>query len=125
MKRGRHPSSPLGESVMAKTLALVFAATFMTAGVQAAKPMIEAPVKRTVRPAVGFDEVLKSIAFEISVCRRLHGVMTKIAAATMKDGRLDITGEASLNPIDKYPMKAPPTPEQLKSLIGKPICDPN
>ncbi|MCK9380924.1 MAG: hypothetical protein M0P95_07630 [Sulfuritalea sp.] len=83
------------------------------------------PKKRTTLPVVTFEQVLKNIAFEITGCNRLHGVMTKIKSATMRDNLLDIKGEVNLASIDAYPMKAAPTKEQLKSLIGKAICDPN
>jgi hypothetical protein len=83
------------------------------------------PKKRTAPPAITFDEALKKIDVEITVCKRIHGVMTKIASATMQGGALDLKGEISLRSIDTYPLKVAPTAEQLKSLKGKPICDPN
>jgi hypothetical protein len=76
-------------------------------------------------PAVTFEQVLKNIAFEIAGCARLHGVMTKITSATMKGNSLEVKGDVNGGIVDNYPMKVAPTKEQLKSLIGKPICDPN
>ena len=108
----------LGNTIFAAALLVVTGAY----GANAVEPM---PTKRTALPAVSFDEVLKSIAAEITFCKRLHGVMTKIASATMQGGTLEIRGEANSAAIDKYPMKATPKPEQLKSLKGQPICDPN
>ena len=105
--------------------ARLIAALLTAASVNTAIGVEVVPARRTTRPAVSFDEVLKNIANEITVCNRLHGTMTRIKSATMRGNTLDIVGEASLNPIDKYPMKVTPTKEQLKSLNGKPICDPN
>jgi len=83
------------------------------------------PVRRTTMPAVTFEQVLKNIAFEIAGCKRLHGVMTTITSATMKGNSLEVKGNVNGGIVDNYPMKVAPTKEQLKSLIGKPICDPN
>ena len=103
----------------------LIAGLLTAASVTAASAVEVVPVRRTTRPAVSFDEVLKNIANEITFCKRLHGTMTRIASATMRGNTLEIVGEASLNPIDKYPMKVTPTREQLKSLNGQPVCDPN
>jgi hypothetical protein len=111
---------------MCKTLliaTLLAVASFHAA--KAATPVPPMPVKRTEVATVTFDEMLKKIGEEIVFCRRLHGVMTKIASATMQGNTLDIKGEENSRSIDKYPLKVLPTPEQLKSLKGKPICDPN
>ena len=83
------------------------------------------PVRRTTRPAITFEEVLKNIANEITFCKRLHGAMTKITSATMKGSSLEIKGDINQGIIDNYPMKVAPTPAQLKSLIGQPVCDPS
>ena len=100
--------------------ALLVAASFNT--VIAAELV---PIKRTTLAAISFDEFLKKIAWEITFCSRLHGTMTKIASATMRGNTLDIRGDANTVPIDSYPMKVALTSEQLKSLKGNPICDPN
>jgi len=81
--------------------------------------------KREVIQTVSFEEVQKNIGAEITFCKRLHGVMTRISSARMQGSKLEIKGEANPAPIDNYPMKAPATAEQLRSLAGKPICDPN
>lgn len=83
------------------------------------------PIRRTEPPAVTFEQVLKTIAFEIAGCNRLHGVMTKITSATMKGNSMEVKGDVNGGIVDNYRMKVAPTKEQLKSLIGKPICDPN
>ncbi len=83
------------------------------------------PKKRTTPPPIMFEEVLKNIANEVTFCRRLHGAMTKITSATMKGDSLEIKGDINQGIIDNYPMKVAPTPAQLKSLIGQPVCDPN
>jgi hypothetical protein len=106
---------------------LLIAAFLAVAGFNAAiAATAEAvPMKRTALPSVTFDEVVKNIAVEITVCKRLHGVMTKIISATMRGNTLEVRGDTSFKPIDAYPMKVTPTSEQIKSLIGKPICDPS
>jgi hypothetical protein len=103
----------------------LIAALLAAAIVNTALAVEVVPTRRTTAPAITFDEMLKKIADEITFCKRLHGTMTKIASVTMRGTTLDIVGEASLNPIDKYPMKVTPTKDQLKSLKGQPICDPN
>lgn len=108
---------------MRKTIAIaafLAAASFNTAMATQVSPKI-----RTALPAVSFEEVLKRIAVEIAACKRLHGVMTKVTAATMKGNSLEIKGDVNQRIIDNYPMKGAPTPAQVKSLIGQPICDPN
>ena len=108
----------------ARLIALLLAAAAPLA-VVASTAAVPVPIKRTTLPAITFGELEKKIAFEIAGCARLHGVMTKIKSATMQGNMIEIIGDASRNPIDSYPMKPVPTPEQLKSLKGKPICDPN
>jgi hypothetical protein len=108
----------------AKSIAL-FLAVAVPLSVIAATTAVPVPLKRTTLPAITFAELEKKIAFEIAGCNRLHGVMTKIKSATMQGNTVEIIGDASRNPIDSYPMKPVPTPEQLQSLKGKPICDPN
>ena len=108
---------------MGKTMliaALLAAASFNPASAAEVVPM-----KRTALPAISFDELLKKIAWEVTFCNRLHGTMTKITSATMRGTTLVIGGDANAVPIDSYPMKVAPTPEQLKSLKGQPICDAN
>ena len=112
---------------MCKTqlIAALLAVAALDAAIAATAALAPAPKTRTALPAITFVELEKKIAFEIAGCNRLHGVMTKIKSVTMQGNTIEIIGEASRNPIDSYPLKATPTPEQLKSLKGKPICDPN
>lgn len=113
--------------MMCKTLLIavfVAVATF-DAAVAATAAIPPAPKTRSTLPAITFDELEKKIAFEIAGCTRLRGVMTKIISATMRGDTLVIMGDVYKAPIDSYPMKVTPTPAQLKSLMGRPICDPN
>ncbi|MCX7148179.1 MAG: hypothetical protein NTY05_02030 [Rhodocyclales bacterium] len=108
---------------MCKTI--LIASLLVAASLNAAIAVEVVPIKRTSLPAVTFEQVLKNIAFEIAGCKRLHGVMTTITSATMKGSSLEVKGDVNGGVVDNYPMKVAPTKEQLKSLIGKPICDPN
>ncbi|MCX7163602.1 MAG: hypothetical protein NT083_11265 [Rhodocyclales bacterium] len=104
---------------------ILIASLLAAASFNAAAALEAVPVRRTTRPAVSFEQVLKNIAIEIAACNRLHGAMTKITSATMKGDSLEIKGDINGGVIDNYPMKPAPTPEQLKSLKGQPVCDPN
>ncbi|TRZ90812.1 MAG: hypothetical protein D4R84_15595 [Rhodocyclaceae bacterium] len=109
---------------MSKTL--LIASLLAVASLNSALAAVEAvPVRRTTAPAVSFEQVLKNIAFEIAGCKRLHGVMTTITSATMKGDSMEVKGNVNGGIVDNYRMKVAPTKEQLKSLIGKPVCDPN
>ncbi len=112
---------------MCKTplIAALLAVAALDAAIAATAAIPAAPKTRTAIPAITLEELEKRIAFEITGCNRLHGVMTKIESATMRGNALEIMGEANKAPIDSYPMKAALKPEQLKALKGKPICDPN
>ena len=83
------------------------------------------PIRRVGQHQIHLGQVLKNIAIELAACNRLHGAMTKITSATMKGDSLEIKGDINGGVIDNYPMKPAPTPEQLKSLKGQPVCDPN